>query len=142
MPAAIPMAAFLIIEKNEVKIWDKRLSLFWSRMSANSIWGIIRSIPIPIPVINMTSKYICQLLLFVKITKRKPNIVRLVPNWRRNIFENFLPYKYQKGVDINVIKKYKINKYPAYSVSPKYSETNIINKFAVKLLASKLKNVM
>ena len=37
------------IEKNEVKNCDKRFSLFTSNMSANSIWGIIRSIPIPIP---------------------------------------------------------------------------------------------
>ena len=47
-------------EKNEVKNCDKRFSLFTSNMSANSIWGIIRSIPIPIPVISMTNIYICQ----------------------------------------------------------------------------------
>ena len=56
--------------------------------------------------------------------------------------ENDFPYKYQNGVDIKVIEKYKINKIPAYSPKPRYVETKIIKRLAVKLLANKLKNVI
>ena len=78
----------------------------------------------------------------VKITKKNPAIVIIVPIWRRYIFEKVLPKKYQTGVDTKVIKKYKINSGPAQFTKPKYVETKIINKFAVKLLASRFKNVI
>ena len=43
---------------------------------------------------------------FVNATKKKPNIVKIVPNWSRYILENLFPKKYQSGVDIKVIVKY------------------------------------
>ena len=45
--------------------------------------------------------------------KKNPTIVIIVPTWRRYIFEKVLPKKYQTGVDIKVIKKYRINSGPA-----------------------------
>ena len=67
----------------------------------------------PKPVIKTTSRYKCQLLSFVNMTKKNPTIVIMIPVWRRNILEKVFPKKYQTGVEIKVIKKYKINSGPA-----------------------------